>query len=154
MAVPTKPTLAQRITRSLAILLGKSTTRDADELGRLGEAAAEQHVKSLGWEVLGRNVRVPMGEADIVARDNDLFVILEVKTRVREQGQSTKSAAASPLQSITQHKRRKLRAIASHLAKSNHWDARKVRIVAIAVELERNADASLKLITCKLVTIT
>ncbi len=153
MAVPSKPTLTQRLKRSLSLLLGKAATRDGDELGRLGELAAEKHIKSLGWEIIGRNVRLPMGEADLVARDGTQYVILEVKTRVREEGQATKSAIASPLQSITQHKRRKLRAIAAYLAKSNNWDIRNVRIDAIAIEFERRENETLSLAGCRLVRI-
>lgn len=56
MAVPSKPTLIQRLKRSLSLMLGKASTRDSDELGRLGEVAAEKHIKSLGWEIISRNV--------------------------------------------------------------------------------------------------
>jgi len=41
------------------------------ELGRMGERAALGMLRSIGYSVLGRNVRVPMGEADIVCRDCD-----------------------------------------------------------------------------------
>ncbi len=153
MAVPSKPTLMQRLKRSLSLVLGKASTRESDELGRLGEAAAERHVKSLGWEIIGRNVRVPMGEADIVARDGEQFVVLEVKARVRERGQATKSAVASPLQSVTQHKRRKLRAIAAHLAKSNGWDHRRVRVDAIGVEFTRSEQGELSVVGCRVVRV-
>lgn len=33
-----------------------------------------------GWQVLGRNVRAPEGELDVVARDGDTLVVVEVKT--------------------------------------------------------------------------
>lgn len=94
-----------------------------------------------------------MGEADLVARDETHYVILEVKSRVREQGQATKSASASPFQSITQHKRRKLRSIATYLAKHNHWDIRQVRIEAVAVEFERGDNNTLKVIDCRMAKI-
>ena len=51
------------------------------ELGRLGEDLAARHLTSLGWTVLERNVRVPRGEIDLVAREGDELVLVEVRTR-------------------------------------------------------------------------
>jgi len=77
------------------------------ELGRMGEEAAEGLLRSLGYSVLGRNVQVPMGEADIVCRDCDreTIVIVEVKTRLRRANAPAKSNEVLPEASITAHKR-------------------------------------------------
>ncbi len=55
--------------------------RAKDVLGRDGERLAAVHVEELGWRVLARNWRGPSGEIDLVARDGDELVIVEVKTR-------------------------------------------------------------------------
>ena len=88
----------------------------------------------MGWRVLARNVRLPMGEADIVALapDGTTRVVVEVKTRRRFAGQSERSASARPEESVTWRKRRTLRAIAMHLARANGW--RRVRVDVIAIE--------------------
>jgi Holliday junction resolvase-like predicted endonuclease len=106
------------------------------ELGRMGEAAAEGLLRSLGYSVLGRNVQVPMGEADIVCRDCDreTFVIVEVKTRLRRADAPAKSNEVLPEASITAHKRRKLLSIARHLTRANKWRPSFVRIDVVAVE--------------------
>lgn len=49
--------------------------------GRLAEAAAEVHLRLKGFGIIGRNVRTPVGELDIVARRRDLVVFAEVKAR-------------------------------------------------------------------------
>ena len=50
-------------------------------LGRRGEGAAARYLEHLGYEVLERNFMCPFGEADIIARDGDALVFIEVKTR-------------------------------------------------------------------------
>jgi putative endonuclease len=108
------------------------------ELGRMGERAAAGMLRSLGYSILGRNVRVPMGEADIVCRDCDrrTVVIVEVKTRLRREGAPDKSNAMLPEASITAHKRRKLLSIARHLTRANGWHECPVRIDVVAVEYD------------------
>ncbi|MFM7322962.1 MAG: YraN family protein [Armatimonadota bacterium] len=64
-----------------------STERVA--VGAAGEIAARRHCESLGYAVLGANVRFPAqgdwpalrGEIDLVCRDGDAVVFVEVKAR-------------------------------------------------------------------------
>ena len=60
----------------------KILTPDA-ALGRRGEDLAHRYLRSKGLTVLSRNYRPGGGEAevDIVARDGDITVFVEVKTR-------------------------------------------------------------------------
>lgn len=51
------------------------------ELGRRGEAAAARYLEQFGYEVLELNWECPVGEADIIARDSEALVFVEVKTR-------------------------------------------------------------------------
>ena len=51
------------------------------ELGRRGEQLAVDHLAARGMAVLERNWRCRLGEIDIVARDGDDLVFIEVKTR-------------------------------------------------------------------------
>ena len=54
------------------------------ELGDLGERMAAVYLRSLGLKVLYRNYRGPKGgELDIVAREGEVLVFIEVKTRRR-----------------------------------------------------------------------
>ncbi len=57
------------------------------ELGRKGEEAAARFLYARGYEILERNWTCFAGEADIIARDGDILVFVEVKTRRnREKG--------------------------------------------------------------------
>ncbi|MFA6029332.1 MAG: YraN family protein [Elusimicrobiota bacterium] len=50
-------------------------------LGARGEELAVEHLKAKGLRILQRGYRSPFGEADIVARDGEDVVFVEVKTR-------------------------------------------------------------------------
>jgi putative endonuclease len=138
----------RRAARAVANPLRRRNPADADtrELGRMGERAAARLLRSLGYRVLGRNVQVPMGEADIVCRDRDrtTVVIVEVKTRLRREGAPDKSNEMLPEASITAHKRRKLLTIARHLTRANGWHDCPVRIDVVAVEYDARANSSAK----------
>ncbi len=51
------------------------------EIGEIGEKLALQHLISLGYKILERNWHYGHLELDIIARDNDELVIVEVKAR-------------------------------------------------------------------------
>ena len=51
------------------------------ELGRRGEDAAARFLDRRGYEIVERNWTCAAGEADIVARDGETGVFVEVKTR-------------------------------------------------------------------------
>lgn len=69
--------------------------------GRLGERAARRHLRRAGLKFLTANFRSPRGEIDLVFRDGDCLVFVEVKTRSSEDW--TRPAAA-----VDADKRRRL----------------------------------------------
>lgn len=54
------------------------------ERGRAAEQIAAQFLQQQGLLIVGRNVRSRRGEIDIIARDGDYWVFIEVKWRQRE----------------------------------------------------------------------
>jgi putative endonuclease len=60
--------------------------------GELGERAARRHLHRIGLKFLTANFRGRSGEIDLVFRDHDCLVFVEVKTRSSEQW--TRPAAA------------------------------------------------------------
>ena len=69
--------------------------------GEAGERAAKKHLRKLGLKFLTANFRSARGEIDLVFRDGDCLVFVEVKTRSSESW--TRPAAA-----VNVHKRRLL----------------------------------------------
>ncbi len=51
------------------------------ETGNKGEEIAQEHLRTLGYEILETNWRSSHYEIDIIARDQDELVIVEVKAR-------------------------------------------------------------------------
>ena len=72
-----------------------------DELGVRGERIAERHLVRHGLTVLDRNWRCAQGEIDLVLRDADETVFVEVKTRSSEQW-------SRPARAVDSSKRTKL----------------------------------------------
>lgn len=60
--------------------------------GKLGEAAAKRHLQQQGLKFLTANFRSKRGEIDLIFRDDDCLVFVEVKTRSSETW--TRPAAA------------------------------------------------------------
>ncbi|MCY4438223.1 MAG: YraN family protein [Chloroflexi bacterium] len=58
-----------------------SASRERQTIGRWGEEEAARYLAVQGYTILTRNYRTPAGELDIVARDGDAIVFVEVKTR-------------------------------------------------------------------------
>jgi putative endonuclease len=53
----------------------------ADALGPRGENVAARFLRDQGYKIIIRNFRCVVGEVDIIARDGQTLVFVEVKTR-------------------------------------------------------------------------
>lgn len=84
-------------------MLSKAVRRaDASrQLGMAGEEAAAGHLRTAGFRILARNWRRGRLELDMVCRDGDTLVFVEVKTR-------STGSLASPAEAVTPAKRRAL----------------------------------------------
>src|SRR4051812_16806441 len=58
-----------------------SPTSDRITLGKAGEDYACRELERQGYEILARRFRTRLGEIDIIARDDDTLVFIEVKAR-------------------------------------------------------------------------
>jgi putative endonuclease len=79
-------------------------------LGISGEALAEDHLRGLGYEVVARDVRTPLGQLDLVAMDGPTLVFVEVKTRAGH-------AFGLPQEAVDRRKIRKLRQLGLYYLK-------------------------------------
>jgi putative endonuclease len=85
----------------------------ARELGRSGEEAAVAYLKKKKFRMICRGFRFHKGEIDIIARDGDTLVFIEVKTRSgRDFGR--------PEDAVTPRKQDQIRRLAeAYLAMNN-----------------------------------
>ncbi len=56
-------------------------SKQKQKLGRWGEEAAAHYLTQLGYEILERNLRTEHGEIDLIARQGNQLVFVEVKAR-------------------------------------------------------------------------
>ncbi|MFF2369587.1 YraN family protein [Agromyces sp. NPDC058110] len=104
------------------------------ELGRRGERLAAEHLEARGLRVIDRNWRCAHGEIDLVARDGDATVFVEVKTR-------TSHDYGHPFAAITPVKLARLRRLATAWCESTDAAGPRIRIDAIAVLAPSDAPA-------------
>jgi len=99
------------------------------EVGKLGEKLARRFLKKKGYHIRETNFHCREGEIDIIARQGDYLVFVEVRTK-------SNLDFGTPEESITQAKKEKL--IASSLAYINtHQNLPSLwRIDVVAIEVD------------------
>lgn len=102
-------------------------------LGRRGEAVAAAYLADLGWQIVARNWRTRAGELDIVARDGQWLVFVEVRAR-RAGRKGAAPMAGAPEESVTPRKQLQLIALTDAYLFELPFDG-PVRIDIIALEL-------------------
>ena len=84
-----------------------------NDFGKLGEELAVDYLTGKGYEILERNWRNIHKEVDIIAKDGDFLVIVEVKTRQTD-------AYGDPDTAVTKRKQRMLISAANaYIARKN-----------------------------------
>src|SRR5271165_6745524 len=97
--------------------------------GELGERAARKHLKRSGMKFLTANFRTPRGEIDLVCRDSDCLVFVEVKTRSSEEW-------ARPAAAVDRERRQRLTRAALDYLRRLKNPAVKIRFDIVEVLLQ------------------
>jgi putative endonuclease len=109
-----------------------------ERLGSAGEDAALSRYLDLGYELVTRNWRCPLGEIDLVLRRGGLLVFCEVKTRAG-------AAFGGGYEAVTWRKQRKLRQLAEVFLLTSGRDPSRVRFDVASVALSSRRAASVEL---------
>src|SRR5438128_10015615 len=100
--------------------------------GKTGEDLACRELERRGYEILARRYRRRGGELDIVARDGETIVFVEVKARVgREFGEAAEA--------VTFMKRQRMLSIALDYLMRHRLADCPCRFDVVAVQLENDA---------------
>lgn len=97
-------------------------------LGNRSERIAAKHLRGQGFRVLARNIEAPgLGEIDILAREGDTLVVVEVRSRRVNDAQI-------PLDSVDYSKRQRILSATRWLVRRHNLAGVNIRqdIVAIA----------------------
>ncbi|KRC37394.1 YraN family protein [Oerskovia sp. Root22] len=108
-----------------------------DAVGRYGEKIAARYLVEAGWVVLDRNWRGTRGELDVVARDGDVLVVVEVKTR---RG----TAYGHPAEAVTPDKLARLRRLTGEWMATHPVRPGSVRIDVVAIVLPQAGAAQVE----------
>ncbi len=106
---------------------GRADPRQA--LGRGAEDAAAAHLTRAGFRVVERNVRLGHGEIDLVCRDGDAVVFVEVKCRRATWGDP-------PAAAVSWRKQRRLTRLAQHYLKWRRLGDVRCRFDVVSVTLD------------------
>ena len=99
-------------------------TKHNQRVGAWGEQLATEYLLSNGHEIIARNIRTPYGEIDIIAKQSDVTIFVEVKTLTSKQN-------FFPEHNITPRKREHMLACAQHYSSENEIDHWQIDVIAI-----------------------
>lgn len=108
-------------------------------IGHLGELLAAEKLRREGYVILERNYRCPAGEIDLIAREDEVLVFVEVRTR-------TSDGFGSPLETVTFFKQRRLREVAKHYLRERRPLYRDVRFDVVGIILKEGEEAQIEII--------
>ncbi len=94
------------------------------KIGRWGEESAAAYLQKRGYQILDKNARTPYGEIDLVARLNEVTVMVEVKAR-------TSRSFGLPEEAITPRKLTHMLAAAEHYAAEHALDSWQLDVLAV-----------------------
>lgn len=99
--------------------------------GKDGEEIASKYLLQNGYQILKRNFYTKQGEIDIIAKEKEEYVFIEVKTRKnREYGE--------PIDAIDKNKIKHLKKAISYYLYKNKLEDKFIRIDIIQIKYIKN----------------
>ena len=98
------------------------------EVGKKGEEVAFQFLKKNGYRIIERNYVCKTGEVDLIAKEKETLVFIEVKTR-------TSTAFGPPQLAVNASKQKQLSKVALTYLKEKHLEEVKARFDVVAILL-------------------
>ena len=98
------------------------------EIGKIGEDLAEKYLKNKVYKIVQRNYRCRQGEMDIIAKDKEEIVFIEVKTR-------TTINFGRPSEAVNYIKREHLQNIARYYLYTNKITKTPIRFDVVEIYL-------------------
>jgi putative endonuclease len=95
--------------------------------GQKGESSAIKFLVQRGYDILTRNYRTPIGEIDIIAKDGETLVFVEVKARRSAQ-------YGHPKYAVTKQKQYKIGRCALYYLKANRLFDTKARFDVVTID--------------------
>jgi putative endonuclease len=104
--------------------------KNNQRVGKWGEDTVAAYLAEHGYEINARNARTPYGEIDIVTKQGDITIFVEVKTL-------TRSKNFFPEQNVTTRKQAHMLACAEHYAAEHAIDHWQIDVIAVEGQIGR-----------------
>lgn len=101
------------------------------ELGKKGEIEAQKYLKKLEYCILSRNFKCAYGEIDIIAKDKEELIFIEVKTRCSKKYGEAREA-------VDKIKKKHIKKAATYYIYENGLENKFIRFDVIEVYLKDN----------------
>lgn len=95
-------------------------------MGRKGEELAQAYLEEKGFKVIERNFRCAMGEVDLIAKDRDTIVFVEIKMR-------SKGGLGMAKEAVDERKQRQISKVALYYLKQRGLLGKRARFDVVAV---------------------
>ena len=108
----------------------KDTFPDKASIGKLGETYSVEFLKKKNYHIVNRNYRSRLGEIDIIAKENQKFIFVEVKTREEHL------TFGSPQDAVNSKKQNRIKKIAQvflNYQKQDDWNECRFDIIEVFV---------------------
>ncbi len=102
------------------------------EIGKIGEDLATEYLENIGYTIIERNFVARQGEIDIIAKDKEELVFIEVKTR-------TNILYGMPIDAVNEIKQKHFISTVKYYLYSKHLENEFVRLDVIEVYYNNNA---------------
>ena len=103
------------------------------EFGKRGEALAEEYLKRKGFQILKRNYRYGHKEIDLIAKDGNTIVFVEVKA-------SRSKSFGAPHERVTLKKQKNLIEVANDFIQKEKTTDCDFRFDVLAISYERGKE--------------
>ncbi len=121
-------TFAESGERDKALLVGDAHLT----LGQRAERVAQDYLERLGYALVARNWRCRFGELDLVMRDGEVVVFVEVRSR--------RGGTENAFMSVDGRKLRKLQMAITTYLSAMAWDDVQVRLDVVAVRFDASGE--------------
>lgn len=101
------------------------------QFGKDSESLAARHLKKNGYKILEQNYRNKLGEIDIIAKEKETLVFVEVKARKTH-------VFGNPKWAVTYKKQRKISMVALYYLKATKQTHVKARFDVVSLSLTKD----------------
>ncbi len=101
------------------------------ELGKEGEEYATKYLQNKGYKIIQRNFECKQGEIDIIAKEKEEYVFIEVKTRQNFH-------YGRPAEAVTQEKQKHIWKATKYYIYLHHLENKYIRFDVIEIYKNKN----------------